>query len=327
MENEIQTENLSVDEKVSLVLEMMKQTSKGSRKKKTDKSEQKEMVESSAPSVPYSVERKMSKRTRKFSCSTYISPKALEKFLKGSPFIQHWAYCSHDKDISENAQGDKIIDMETGEPIFKEFHTHFLLYTYEAKSSSAVRKIFDRYSTDVYSGEGQVMQNTFVEPCNDMVSQWRYLIHADNPEKALYHPDERICDDVVYWGHLEKTNGLNDANDNKYHHILQDVMRGMSPFELSQKYGYAYIANVQKFDYLIRKIDMFSHLQRGLTLKECFQFGLANSTYSQEDLNKFFIMFDYLQSDIFLYTGVNIDKIPLNQYLSLSKEIKNTCLK
>ena len=320
MENENILDDLSVDEKITLAMQLLVGSSKGRRKKDTADGEHTEK-NTSVPS-PHK-----EKRTRKFSCSTYIEPQGLKRFLESSPFVQHWAYCTHDRDICTNDDGDRIIDAETGEPCLKETHTHFLLYTYDAKTSSAIKKIFERFSIDYYKARGGVAQNTFVENCNDMVSQWRYLIHADSPEKVLYDVNERICDDFVYWSHLETTNGLNDAANNKFYQILLDVMRGAHPVIMSQKYGGSYVLNAPKIDYLVRKIEKMEKIQRGMSLKEYFRFSLENSQFDQEKINAFFIVFDYLQSDVFLHTGVNIDDIPLNQYLDISKELKNICLK
>ena len=124
-------------------------------------------------------------RTRKFCLTSYIDRSLLEKFVKQSPFIQHWALCSHDRDIEWDIVADKpiILNPDTGEPKIKEFHTHLLLYTYDAKTSSAVRKIFNRLSAEHYTPLGLPLQNTLCQPCTDMVSQWRYLIHQDEFEK------------------------------------------------------------------------------------------------------------------------------------------------
>lgn len=136
-------------------------------------------------------------RDRKFSLTSYIRPEQLEILLRRSDWIQHWAYCTHNKDVLADGS-------------LKEVHTHVILYTYNAKTSSAIRKIFDRYAVEICK-EGEKPQNTLCQVCSDMVSAYRYLIHADQKNKAQYEPLERVCDDYAYWQKLEESCGYNDV--------------------------------------------------------------------------------------------------------------------
>ena len=67
--------------------------------------------------------------SRKFCLRTYISPDKIEIFLRTSPWISHWCYTTHDKDVDDD--GNTKIS-----------HTHILLYTYSQKTASAIKKNF-----------------------------------------------------------------------------------------------------------------------------------------------------------------------------------------
>lgn len=152
-------------------------------------------------------------RDRKFSLSSYIRPERLEVLLRRSDWIQHWAYCTHDKDVLADGS-------------LKEVHTHVILYTYNAKTSSAIRKIFDRYAVEICE-EDEEPQNTLCQTCSDMVSAYRYLIHADQKNKAQYEPLQRVCDDYAYWQKLEESCGYNDV---MYVHLNTIIWATMSGF-------------------------------------------------------------------------------------------------
>ena len=109
-------------------------------------------------------------RDRKFCLTSYIDYNSITHFLKRCEWVQHWAVCYHDSDLNDD-----------GTP--KRPHTHILLYTYNAKTASAIKKNFDRYSAEIYRGTDIEPQNTLTQICFDMPTQWRYLIHADDRDK------------------------------------------------------------------------------------------------------------------------------------------------
>ena len=51
------------------------------------------------------------KRSRKFCLSSYIDVRALEPYISTQPWVQHWAMCTHDRDLKEDGST-------------KETHTH-----------------------------------------------------------------------------------------------------------------------------------------------------------------------------------------------------------
>ncbi len=179
------------------------------------------------------------RRDRKFCITTYIDRDNLLRFLSSSSWIHHWALCCHDKDV------------DNGEN--KVYHIHVVFYTFEAKTASAVRKLFDRFSSSLY-GEND-KQNTLVMPCLDVVAQYRYLIHADDPQKFQYSHIERLTDNDVYWNKLERSAGLNSVSNNTALAIFEDILAGVSTRELTCRYGFAYIQNIGRF-----KIALADHL-------------------------------------------------------------------
>lgn len=163
---------------------------------------------------------------RAFSLSTYIDTYAVLGFVSRCPWIQHYALAYHDKDVNSD-----------GTP--KEPHTHVILYTYSAKTTSAIIKNFDRFSREYYN-DG-TPQNTLCEIANDVVSLWRYLIHKDDPDKYQYPETIRKTDSLDYWQKYEKTDGLNDAVYNFGLAMFDDMCDGASTRDMILKYGKEYI--------------------------------------------------------------------------------------
>lgn len=181
---------------------------------------------------------KKDKRARRFCLTSYIDPSALRSFISKAPWVQHWAMCTHDRDKMEDGSS-------------KETHTHVILYTYDAKTSSAIKKIFDRFSAEYYNGKGEA-QNTLVQICKDVVAQWYYLVHKYDKEKAQYEPSARICDNTNYWLELCKTNALNDGSVNTGLQMFDDMLDGTSTREMIMRYGKEYIYHAQHFKQVVR---------------------------------------------------------------------------
>lgn len=193
-----------------------------------------EVVELKTAEVPKDAPKtQKQKRARRFCLTSYVDPTELRNFLSRSPWAQHWAMCTHDRDIKDDGS-------------VKETHTHIILYTYDAKTSSAIKKIFDRHSSDYYNGKGDA-QNTLVQVCNDVVAQWHYLIHKYDKDKAQYSPNERICDNSAYWLELCKTNALSDSALNTGLQMFDDIVDGISTREMICRYGKEYIYHARAF--------------------------------------------------------------------------------
>ena len=227
------------------------------------------------------------KRSRRFCLTTYIDSGAIENHLCTLPWVQHWAMITHDRDVNED-----------GTP--KEVHAHVLLYTYDPKTSSGVRKNFDYFSREYYSTIGGEPQNTMVQVMHDSASQWRYLIHADNPEKAQYSHTERICDDYAYWHKLDYTKGMNDSANNTALQIINDMLAGVSTMELCTRYGKDFVYHLPRYKEVLRDIvreenDRFFDNGSKFKITEFLPFMLADCPYNKGTVNAFYMVLDYLR--------------------------------
>lgn len=226
------------------------------------------------------------KRSRQFCLVTYIEPSKLEWFLVNSEWVQHWAYCTHNNDLKDDGT-------------LKEVHTHVLLYTYDGKTASAIKKNFDRYSAEITS-QGQEAQNTMSQIMHDSGYQWRYLIHKDDKDKYQYSSDLRICDNLGYWSKLERTEGLTDSSFNSGLAMLDDLLNGVCTYKMVQRYGKEYIYHSTHFKNIL--VDMARESLNG-DIKATFnglhdmcRLALADSTYTEQQLTLFFGMLLYCQS-------------------------------
>ena len=222
------------------------------------------------------------KRTRRFCLTTYIDDNVLYGYLNGLQWVQHWAYITHDRDINEGGE-------------LKEKHTHILLYTYEAKTSSAIKKNFDNFSADYYGVCNEKPQNTMCQDCHDVCAQWRYLRHLDDKHKAQYDMQDVICDDLSYWNTLDKYNGLTDSVGNTGLSILDDYMNGTDCYTMAQRYGKEWIYHIAHYQNAVRLMACEQSRQTFGGLAEICQFALADSTYTEEQITVFFDMLSYIQ--------------------------------
>lgn len=234
------------------------------------------------------------KRSRKFCLSSYIDVRALEPYISTQSWVQHWAMCTHDRDLKEDGS-------------IKETHTHILLYTYEAKTASAIKKIFDRLSNQVYLGTDTPPQNTNVQVMYDSASQWRYLIHKDDNEKVQYDEKERICDNFAYWHNLEKKQGLTDSTENSGLQVVTDILEGATTMELIERYGKDYIYHAKAYKECIRDINYEEHIKthQGIDFVEFFPFLINESPFTIEEKRSFERMLRWIQSECyFTYNSV-----------------------
>lgn len=225
--------------------------------------------------------------SRKFCINTYIAVNKLETFLRTQPWVSHWCYTSHDKD-------------EKDDGTVKEFHTHVLLYTYSQKTASAVKKNFDRYEKETCK-EGETPQNTLVQICNDMVSQYRYQLHLDDKDKYQYPFNERYCDDYSWWHKLEVTDGMNEPK-NIVLAIIDDILSGVPSYVLAERYGKDYVYHIQHFQKFIAQHNRETMLNNfnGMDISDYFVMLLENSPLQKESITIFFMVLDYIKRECML---------------------------
>lgn len=238
--------------------------------------------------------KKQPKKVRRFCITTYIDREQLERFIRRSPWIQHFAICTHDRDIESN-----------GKP--KGIHTHLILYTYNPHTSSGIKKKFDRYSAEYYGNLNLTPQNTLVQECHSVVSQFRYLRHLDDPDKSPYEESEVVTDDYMYWKELCRTNGMNDSSVNTGLQIFDDMLDGVSTREMIVRYGKEFIYHSHSFRECI--VEHYKEQPRGvdenlLNFIEYRQVAsdiLSSQTViKQEQIQAFFNVLDYLHEQCLL---------------------------
>ena len=246
-------------------------------------------------------------RVRCFRLVSYIPVPSLDMFLRDQDWIHHWAYCHHDKDRCKDSDGNIAL---------KKAHTHILLYTFNQKSSRVMSKIFDRFAQTLCVGD-EPLEKTLCQPCKDIVRWWRYLIHADERDTLYYHydPADRVCCDYNYWRKLEKTQGMNDAVENKAQAMVEDYVRGMSYGEMLSRYGNYFLSYISR----IRDVGNHICVERGLPIPhmacgagdkisiDLLNVLLDSSHFNELEIAHFRIIFAYLQTTCFAHYGSSVD--------------------
>lgn len=258
--------------------DLLAQWSKEQKKNKSSKKEK-----SSADSTPKAKKQEYNskERGRAFCLVTYIDTDALHKFLKMASWVRNWSYCTHDRDVTED-----------GSP--KEIHTHVLLYTYEAKTSSAVKKLFDRYSAEVYANSDTVPQNTTAQICHDMVSQYRYQLHLDDRDKFQYDANCRVVDSLAYWRELEQKANLTAFDNNTALAMLDDISSGVASREMAGRYGRDFIIHYEKYVNFARRIE-FEEYANNENIDAMLFLLLQGCDIPQERIDAFYEVFEYLK--------------------------------
>lgn len=253
-------------------------------------------------------------RSRCFFVRTYINPNALKRFLTSSPYIQHWIYILHDKDVHTD-------EKRLGE--LKEPHCHILLYFYEAKTTSAVERLFDRYSlsiTEFY----EEMEKTHAEITIDKVASFRYLRHLDQPDQHQYEVEELVYDSWKYWSRFQYTEGMTDCVRNIGLEILDDMNAGVDYYTLQQRYGDYFLKNVKNIEHL--RLRCWQERATVEFEQDFAQILLDSAWYTPEDVDKFRDMLEYVNNAhisrynrklTFYLTAVNT---------SMEKFIQNHCI-
>ena len=230
------------------------------------------------------------RRVRRFCISTYIDFNQVERFVRRSPWIQHFAMCKHDRDVKED-----------GTP--KDVHTHIILYTYNGHTTSAIRKNFDNFSAEIYKDKQEQIEHTLVQECHSVVAQFRYLRHLDDSNKAQYDEIEVVTDDNIYWKDLCRSNGMNDSSVNYALQMFDDMLDGVSTREMIVRYGKEYIYHSHSFKECLTDHykesprgcdeDMLSFLEYKQTASD---FLASQNIISQDQINTFFNVLDYLHT-------------------------------
>lgn len=167
------------------------------------------------------------KKSRQFSLISYHDESVIRYVIERyKTRIRHWAYILHDKDVKED-----------GSP--KEFHFHILLWVVNPLSVSAVRKWFSVPGVEANT-LGQVVHSG-----EDIVE---YMTHDGNPDKYHYRRSDVVSDDWEWF--------LSKSDESLSVQCLDELMSGMSLYQLARIYGREFIINHQKYIELARLISV-----------------------------------------------------------------------
>ena len=152
-----------------------------------------------------------------FKCISYASEDHIKAILSRAD-ISHWARIVHNKDISDNGE-------------WKEKHSHILVVFKANKSIQRVRDIFQD-GTD---------QNTLVKVVEDIVHDFNYLTHRDDPDKYQYSIEDVKTDNGDYWKKVTNEEQIQRTSNEEF---IEDLMSDeMSYKGMAIKYGRDFIKN------------------------------------------------------------------------------------
>lgn len=254
------------------------------------------------------------RQVRCFKLISYIPLPYLAAFIENQPWIHHWAYAVHDKDLYTPKDAEKNSDNVAGTP--KKVHIHVLLYTHNQKSSRAVSKIFDRYAKSICAA-GEQFDKTLCQPNDDKVRWWRYLIHADEviDEYTHRYPDSsRVCDDWNYWSRLEQSQGMNDSEKNVAHSMVMDYIGGVPHLDMLERYGYKFLQQRKSI------VDMAARIciEKGWPIRDVVGRGdkmslenlellLSTSKFTETEQKTFYLVWSYIQNQCLCSYGSALD--------------------
>ena len=217
--------------------------------------------------------------------TTYIPFDTVKRYLQYCPYVKHWSIILHNKDLKENGEE-------------KEPHTHILLYTFDAKSSSAVVKRFNNLAKQYALENGGEVQNTLGQLCYEPLAQFRYQLHLDDFDKHQYDTFERKTDDNCYWSDFERANG---KSENKAVEIFDSIVDGASTRDLLVRFGCEYSHNFDKYKRLVAIANLESNQNSSdknfnEMLKVLVGKLIDNGVFAQKTKDEFFECLSFVEA-------------------------------
>lgn len=202
-----------------------------------------------------------SNRYRPWTIIFYGSQKELFSILHTYACrIAHYAFIYHDKDEYEvdEKNNDGEIVHKKGE--LKKPHFHIVVDFYNTCTFTAVKKLFTTKE-----------DNPRVANIVDRVAQYEYLWHKNNPEKYQYDKEAVISDDINYYENL-CLQGDKRETDNIAEAIINDLLRGVSPRLMVNRYGRDFVIHMRQYQDCVDEIRQYevSHrpsLQKAVRLE------------------------------------------------------------
>lgn len=244
--------------------------------------------------LSYTSESPCDATSRRFFIRTYIRPQVIDKFLKTCPWISKWSYCYHDKDKEPDGS-------------LKVAHTHITLYTYSAKTASAIEKNFNRLDAQTRL-EGAKPEKTHVEIMGNTTIAFRYLRHLDDPDKYQYTEEERISNDKEWWFKYERTDGLNDTSSNSGLAMFLDRLNGATVLEMTERYGRDWLFHQKQIDDNIRLHHAETCDNKSIPFdRNLLDLILNSSNFNRQDIAIFNTVLAYVQRNCIEHYGSPID--------------------
>lgn len=166
------------------------------------------------------------KKSRVLCMMSYLDLAEIEKRLEWhSSQVRYWCCILHDKDKDENGE-------------LKIPHYHIMIETYDPYPVQSVRNWFK----GIFDQDGKEV-NTLGKIAIDRKSATDYLTHKNAPEKHQYAETEihRYSDYIKIA--LVKPR----ADEQPSLRIIEDMLDGLTEYELVQRYGREYIINGSKY--------------------------------------------------------------------------------
>lgn len=169
-------------------------------------------------------EKKINKKVRNFSLTTYLSEyQILSVLQKHDMQIKSYAYILHNRDINEDGS-------------LKTEHFHLLIALVNATTCNSVRSWFDGFKD-----EKNEYINTLVQPMNDVSGSFNYLTH--NTDGARLEHKYLYSDDDVRGFNLEffKNSAVRDIDNLSL--AVADMVSGIPISEVMKRYGRDFIVH------------------------------------------------------------------------------------
>lgn len=185
-------------------------------------------------------------RDRHYSCVLYCTQARLESILLFNYHkIANYAFIKHDSDFYDDdiIENDVIIHKKGD---LKKLHIHLVISFYNVQRWSTVVKMFTTEE-----------DKPRVERCNSRSAQYRYLIHADNPEKYQYSKSLIISNDLSFFEKID-IHGDKKDSDNVAEKIIDDMLASVSPYLMVKRYGRDFIIHFNQYSCVVDAIREYS---------------------------------------------------------------------
>lgn len=159
------------------------------------------------------------RKARQFALISYLDESCIQYCLqKNLSRVRHWAYILHDKDVKDD-----------GTP--KEPHYHVLVWTVAPTTIAAVRRWFEIPGVEA---------NTLGQVAGSGQEIVDYMTHENDSDK-FHYPQTAVVSDDWQWFKSK-------SEQNTSVQLLDDLLRGVSYYDLCKVYGREFIINRHRYE-------------------------------------------------------------------------------